>query len=333
MRTKTRKITALAVALLGIAIFSGLSFAATRNSLDAAKSAFSRGRADEALRLLDESLRVNSENSAAWNLQCRVYLAQDRWNDAIESCQHAVRIAGASSENHLWLGRAYGEKASHSSLVAAYRLAKLTHAEFEQAVALDGHNREALSDLGQYYVEAPRILGGGYDKAESMAERLNLLDPARADELRAQIAEARKDYAGAERYWWERITVSRSSPESSAQAWMDLGSFLRRRGRWNEMTAALKTGAAADIAHGPALVDGASTLIQADREPALATQWLREYLNGNALSETAPAFAVHTELGDLLRKHGDTSAAEREYAAARALSANYSGVADGSAGN
>ena len=89
--------------------------------------------------------------------------------------------------------------------------------------------------------------------------------------------------------------------------------------------AELKTGAAADRNHGPALVDGASTLIQSDREPQLAAQWLREYLDGNALSETAPAFAVHSELGDLLKKQGNAQAAEREFAAAHALSANYSG--------
>jgi tetratricopeptide (TPR) repeat protein len=311
---------------------SGQSFAATHDGLDAAQSAFSRGRADDALQTLDGTLRMNSGNAAAWNLRCRIYLAQGRWDDAIASCQRAVQIAGSSSQYHLWLGRAYGERASRSTLVTAYQMARMTRSEFETAVNLDGRNREALSDLGEYYVQAPRVLGGGYAKAETIVARLNGLDPARADELRAQIAEEKRDYATAEQNWRARIGASQSSPEAAAQAWMDLGSFYRRRGRWNEMVAAVKSGEAADTNHGPALVDGASTLIAAGREMAMASQWLREYLDGNALSETAPAFAVHAELGDLLKKQGDALGAEREFAAARALSANYAGVSARSAG-
>jgi len=325
-----RKLLTPGLLLLWIVASLGPAFAATptaRNGVNAARTAFTHGRADEALRALDQALGRDGNNAAAWNLQCRIYLAQGRWEDAIASCQRAVQLDSGNSSYHLWLARAYGEKASHSSLVSAYKTAKLAHAEFEAAVSLDGNNGEALSDLGQYYVEAPRILGGGKSKAEQIADRLSGLDAARADELRARIAESKKDYAGAEQALRARIAASQASPEATAEAWMDLGSFYRRRGRWNEMLAALKSGAAADPSHGPALVDGASTLIKAERETALAAQWLREYLTGNALSEKAPAFLVHAELGDLLKKQGDEEAAGREFAAARALSASYTEIA------
>lgn len=325
MRIRFTTTLALALALL----FTGSAstgFAASGGNLDTAQSALRHGRADDALRAIDATLRANTADAAAWSLQCRVYVAEHRWDDAIASCQRAVQIDDNNSGYHLWLGRAYGEKASHSSLVAAYKIAKLVRSEFEEAVSLDDHNAAALSDLGQFYTEAPRMLGGGVAKAEAIANRLNSLDPARADELRAMIAESRRDYAEAETNWRAKISASQSSPEAAAQAWMDLGSFYYRRQRWDEMLAALKSGAVAATDHGPALVDGASTLIEAKREPALAMQWLREYLSGNALSETAPAFAVHAELGSLLKKQGNASAAEREFAAARALSANYTGV-------
>jgi tetratricopeptide (TPR) repeat protein len=207
--------------------------------------------------------------------------------------------------------------------VTAFKVAKHVHSEFETAVLLDGHNREALSDLGQYYVEAPAVIGGGDAKALQVALRLDSLDPVRAEELRASVAEKKRDYPAAEQDWRARIGASQSSPEAAAQAWMDLGSFYRRRGRWDEMLAALQSGAAADTNHGPALVDGASTLIEAGREPKLAEQWLREYLDGNGLNDTAPAFAVHVELGDLLKKEGDKQAADLQFAYARALSSIY----------
>lgn len=308
--------------LFWIAASLGTAFATARGNIDQARAAFRHGRANDALRLLDSELQRDSGNTAAWNLQCRVYLAQGRTDAGIESCRQAVQLAPANSEYHVWLARAYGAKASASGMLAAYKTAKLVRAEFETAVKLDGNNREALADLGQYYVEAPKILGGGYDKAEQLAQRLAALDPVRADQLRARIAEAKKDYSAAEQDLRAEIASSHS-PDAIAQAWMDLGSFYRRRGRWAEMLIALRNGAAADTNHGPALVDGASTLIQAGREGALAAQWLREYLQGNALSETAPAFTVHAQLGDLLKKQGDVSAADREFAAARALSASF----------
>lgn len=335
-----RRLLTLGILLCSMEALSfGTAFAAApdggsgRDEVGAARVAFTHGRADDALRALNGALGRNGSNAAAWNLQCRIYLAQGRAEDAITSCQRAVKLDGGNSGYHLWLARAYGEKASRASMVSAYKTAKLAHAEFEAAVSLDGNNGEALSDLGQYYVEAPRILGGGLNKAKQIADRLSGLDSARADELRSRIAEAKKDYAGAEQALRAKIAVSQGSPEATAQAWMDLGSFYRRRGRWNEMVAAVKSGAAANPAHGPALVDGASTLNQAGREPALAAQWLREYLAGNALSETAPAFLVHAELGALLKRQGDEQAAGREFAAARALSANYAEAAEMNAGD
>lgn len=313
----------LALVLVALTACGTLGFAAPRDGMEAASAAFRKGQADNALRTVGASLRVNSSDAAAWNLQCRIYLAQNQWQNAIPSCERAVQLEPGNSEYHRWLGHAYGEKASRAKMLTAYQTAKLVHAEFESAVALDGQNRAALSDLGEYYIRAPRILGGGVDRAESIAQRLASLDLARADELRALIAEARKDYGGAERDWRARIAASGTSPESAAQAWMDLGSFYRRCGRWDEMLTALKTGAAADKNRGPALVDGATILIKANREPALAAQWLEEYLNGKTLDETAPAFVVHAELGALLKEHGDQAGANREFAAARALSANY----------
>lgn len=321
LRIKTLASLALALSLFASSALPALAYDST--SLSAARSAFDGGRADDALRVLNSAIGQNSANAEAWNLRCRVYLAQQRWDDAVTSCKRAVQLAPNSSEYHLWLGRAYGEKASRASIFSAYSLAKLTHAEFESAVALDGRNPQALSDLGEYYIEAPGFLGGSYSKAAALALRLDSLNRTRALELRARIAEANKDYASAENYFRQKIAVAQGSPEATAQAWMDLGSFYRRRQRWSDMLSALKAGAAADTQHGPALVDGASTLIKADREPQLAEQWLRAYLGGNALSASAPAFAVHTKLGKLLRKQGDLQAANREFAAANALSSNY----------
>lgn len=325
MRIRFNKLSSAVLAVFFTAALTAAApaFAASTGVVATASQAFRQGRADDALRSLDSALSANNNDASAWNLQCRVYMAQARWNDAIQSCERAVTLAPSSSQYHLWLARAYGEKAQHAGMMSAYRTAKRAHEEFETAVSLDSHNAEALSDLGEYYVDAPRILGGGWNKAQNLLSRLSAVSQERAEELVARIDEARKDYTGAEQAWRARVALCKSSPEDEAQAWMDLGNFYRRRARWNNMVAALKNGAAADKNHGPALVDGASMLIETGRDPQLAAEWLREYLNGHALSAKAPAFDVHAELGTLLRKQGDEQDASREFAAAHALSANY----------
>ncbi|WP_446742590.1 tetratricopeptide repeat protein [Silvibacterium acidisoli] len=303
--------------------FSGFAVL-TDPAVNEIRRALNQGRADDALQLLGTALDKNSNDAQALNLRCRVFFAERRWDEAIGSCEQAVKLDSGNSNYHLWLGRAYGEKADRVAFFTAYRMAKQIHAEFEQAVNLDGKNVEALADLGEYYIEAPSFLGGGYDKAEALAARLDSLSPEHAAAMRAGIAEQKKDYATAENLFKSRIGLGATS---AADAWMDLGSFYRRRGRTDDMVAALKSGAVADHVHGVPLADGAATLMRAKVEPQLAIEWMKQYLASNATSEEAPPFVVHTRLATLLQQQGDQAGADREIAAAHALAKDFAGPA------
>lgn len=277
------------------------------------------GRADSALRSLNATLAQNPNDAGARNLRCRVYYQEEDWDRAIGDCEAAVRLAGGNSNFHLWLGRAYGQKAAHASIVSGYPLARKVHAEFEQAIQLDPKNAEALADLGEFDVMAPSVVGGGVGKAEAIVQQLAAVNPAGGLTLEARIAESKKDYAAAEADL--RNAIGKSS--YPANAWMDLASFYRRRGRLDEMVTAAHTGAGLDPKHGPALVDGASNLALAGREPQTAIQWLQQYLNSNAQSEIAPSFVVRAQLAQLLKKQGDEEAARQQLAAVHALASGY----------
>lgn len=277
------------------------------------------GRANSALQTLSATLSRNQQDAEAHNLRCRVYYQEEQWDQAVNDCEAAVSLAQGNSDFHLWLGRAYGQKAAHASIMSAYPLARRTHAEFEQAVQLDPHNAAALADLGEFDVAAPAMVGGGLGKADAIAQQLSAVNPAGARILSARIAESKKDYAGAEAAFKEAITKS-SYP---ADAWMDLASFYRRRGRIDEMLSAAHTGASLDKAHGFALVDGAANLTLAGREPGTAILWLGEYLRSKAQSELAPAFVVRAQLAQLLRQQGNEAAAQVQLAAVHALASGY----------
>lgn len=281
------------------------------------------GRADAALQQLNAELAQNPSDAEAYNLRCRVYYEEQLWDQAIADCEASVRLNPGDSNYHLWLGRAYGQKAGTVSLMQGYKLARKVAAEFAEAVQLDPRNGAALSDLGEFDVSAPAVAGGGLKRAQAVVQTLQQVDPAAALELQGRIAEDGKDYAAAEADF--RGAIARSS--DPAQAWMDLASFYRRRGEVGPMVAAAENGAALDKRHGPALVDGATDLAATNQQPQTAIRWLTDYLSSQAQSEDAPAFAVRAELAGLLEKQGDAQAAQQQLAVAHALASGYRGPA------
>jgi tetratricopeptide (TPR) repeat protein len=283
------------------------------------------GEADKALALL-QSLPEPAP-AQAHNLACRVRFTLEQWDAAIKECEQAVRLDGQNSAYHLWLGRALGEKASRASFLNAFSLAKRVREEFEEAVRLDPRNAEALSDLGEFYYDAPGVVGGGMDKAQSIAAQLDKVDPARAHELRGRMAAAQKDFDTAEREFKQAIAAG----AHPAFQWVTLASFYRERERWTEMEAAVHSVISAverDKHAGVALYDGASVLTKAKRDPALAVKMLDDYLAGASKTEDAPAFIAYVRIARLDAQLGDAAGAERERAAAIALAHEYKPAQD-----
>ena len=287
-------------------------------SLAAANAALQAGEADKALSLLN-SLPNSSE---ARNLKCRVYFMIERYDEAAAECELAVNLDGQNSNNHLWFGRALGEKAENASFISAFSLAKRARAEFEQAVNLDPRNVDALADLGEFYTSAPGVVGGGNDKAEALLPMFDKVDAEGAHQLRGRIAESRKDYGAAEREYQLAI----SSSLHPAFPWMTLASFYRKHQRFDEMESAVQSGykaALRDKAAGGALYNGASVLIEGKRNLTLAAEMLQKYLTGYSRSEEAPAFVAHTRLAHLKSQLGDSSGAWQERTAALQLAHDY----------
>lgn len=291
-----------------------------------ANAALQAGEADKTLALL-KSLPPSAEAS---NLECRVRLMLEQWNAAAAACQEAVRQDGQNSNYHMWLGRALGEKADRASFLTAYSLAKRVRAEFEESVQLDPHNADALADLGEFYRQAPAVVGGGIEKAQGIAAQLDKVDPGRAHELRGRIAEKQKDFGTAEREFKQAIAMG----AHPASQWIGLANFFSRRQRWTEMESAVHSGAAAaehDKHSGLALYDGASLLIENNRDPALAAKMLDDYLGGSVKTEEAPAFVAHIRLARLKEQLGDAAASNRERAIALALAHDYKPAQDSTA--
>jgi tetratricopeptide (TPR) repeat protein len=303
------------------AIFSLLLLLATRSSLadiTQANALLQQGRVDEATASLHEILAAQPNDAVAHQLLCRTYYAQQITDSAIHECELAVANAPSSSDNQMWLARAYGYKAEHANPISALSLAVKVRTAFEKAVQLNSENVQAMSDLGQFYVAAPSLIGGGVDKAEALAARMQPHFPAQSHRLLALIAEKKNDEALAEIEFRNAVAAGKT-PE----AWIDLGYFYERHHQPARMVDALQSAVDADHRKGPPLVDAASILSEANTSPERAEELLRTYLASSAKTDEAPAFKVHVQLGGILAHRGDSAGAHREYAAALALASNY----------
>ncbi|MGA2635829.1 MAG: hypothetical protein ABSF16_16460 [Terracidiphilus sp.] len=309
--------------LLSVFLAAALTVPANAQDLLAqSRAALQAGEADHALELLHSLPSSDAGQAEAHNLECRVRYTLEEWNEAVDQCEQAVRLDGQNSDYHLWLGQALGEKADRASFIKAYSIAKRVPVEFEEAVRLNPRNAEALFDLGEFYRQAPGVVGGGVDKAEGVAAKLDKVDPSRAHELRGNMAESRKDYDAAEREFKQAVATG----AHPATEWTNLAAFYSRRQRWTEMESALHSALVAargDKHAAVALYDGAGVLIDSKRDPALAAKMLEDYLASPGKTEEAPAFVAHYRLANLKEQLGDSAAATRERAAALALASEY----------
>ena len=322
MKTWRWRLAGVAAILIAAARL-GLCADAPPPTLDAVHAALYAGEADRALDLL-RSLRTPGAGAAeAANLECRVRLTVRQWDSAVQACEQSVRLEPQNSSYHSWLGRALGKKAEKANFVSAISLARRVRTEFEEAVRLNPRSAEALADLGDFYVEAPGFMGGGQDKALSIAAQLDALDPGAASQLRGRIAEARKDYPTAEREFRHAVAIALHP----ALRWATLASFLQRRQRWDDMETAVRSceSAAQRDSHATvALYDCAGVLIDARRDPQTAARLLEEYLSSSSKTDEAPAFEAWVRLAKLEEDLGDNAAARRDRNAALALAHEYS---------
>ena len=286
-----------------------------QRSSAAAETALLAGRVADAEAMLRADLSAHPDDSRAHLLLCRVFYAQDRFEDAEPEAELAAETPG--SESQLWLGRVYGARAARANPLHAFALARKVRTAFERAVELDPNNLAALSDLGEFYVEAPAIVGGGLEKARLLVPRLAARNAVAGDHLRGLIAKKDGDVAAAQR------AFEAAAASKSPAGLIDLAIFRVEQKQPDLAVAAVHQAIDADHSRDSSLVDAASLLTRLQREPRLAANVLRDYLTSPAISDAAPAFKVRLQLAAILRTLGDSAGAEHEVALADALAPSY----------
>jgi Flp pilus assembly protein TadD len=187
--------------MAALLLMAGVAYA---GDLTQAENLYKRTDFEGSLKLLD----TQSSDAAEIFLIGRNYFMQGDFKKATDYIQKATTLAPTNSEYMDWLGRTYGKRAETSNILAAPGYASKARQAFEKSVELDPKNNDALSDLFDYYLEAPGFLGGGHDKAVAVTDKLALIDPSEAYFERAKLAQKKKEYQSAEAHMRQAIAVA-----------------------------------------------------------------------------------------------------------------------------
>jgi tetratricopeptide (TPR) repeat protein len=187
--------------VVALVLVSGAAYA---GDLTQAENLYKRTDFEGSLKLLNQQ----SSDAAETFLVGRNYFMQGDFKKATEYIQKATTLAPANSEYMDWLGRTWGKRAETSNVLMAPGYASKARQAFEKSVELNPKNNDALSDLFDYYLEAPGFLGGGYDKAVAVADKQAVIDPSEAYFERAKLAQKKKEYQRAEAHMRQAIAVA-----------------------------------------------------------------------------------------------------------------------------
>jgi tetratricopeptide (TPR) repeat protein len=300
-----------ALFLIGALLVGGVQGAP--DPLAAARAQFDRGDYRAAITTLSTAIDADGRDADLWHWRSRSYLELRDCVRAIADGEHAVADRPLDSEYRRWLGRAYGCAAEEKR---SFSMARKVRATFEEAVRLDPSNLAARRDLMEFYVEAPRIVGGDKGKALEQVEAI-----ARADAVAGHLARAvfaiRTNHPEAAEAEYQHILEARPGP---IEPYLEIADYDKSRGDAGRFASVVEQAARvapSDVRltyyRGVALVLANGNLTEAER-------LLRDYLASAPRRSDWPSHAdAHTWLGRLHEQRGDVNAARDEYHAALAL--------------
>jgi len=241
------------------------------SALDEARKLYNVSEFEKSLEVLRHA---PEKSAAAWLLTGMNYYGQADFKKATDALEKAAALDPNNAEVALWQGRAYGRRAETSNPITAPGYASKARQFFERSVQLNPNDLDALSDLFEYYLEAPGFLGGGLDKASDIAERMSRLNASEGYWAQAKIAEKRKEYRSAETHLKQAIDAA---PQQVGRL-IDLAKLFTRQGKNREADQSLAE-AERLAPNSPKLIYAkAEIYVKSKRNLEVARQLLKHYM-------------------------------------------------------
>lgn len=231
---------------------------------------------------------IEPKDGPVYELIGRNHYMLGEYKKATEILEKAVAAEPDNSNYELWLARAFGRRAETASPFTAAPNANKARQHFERSVQLNPNNLEALSDLFEYYLEAPGFMGGGLGKAAGVADQMATIDPAEGHWAQARLAEKKKEFGTAE----EHLQRAAEIAPIQVGRLIALARFLSKQGRIQESDQNFRK--AEKIApNSPQVIYArADTYIQQGRNLDQARKLLKRYLRAQLTPDDPPRAAA-----------------------------------------
>jgi len=165
---------------------AGQADPATRRLIEA-------GHWKQARTILEPRVRANPSDAEAAALLSQVRSAYGDLDGALALAEAAVKLEPKVADYHEQLAEVVGTMAQRASVFKQPGLARRFRQEAEAAMALDPKQIDARIGMLEYYIQAPRIVGGDRKKADAMAEEIARIDPASGYLAKARILISAKE--------------------------------------------------------------------------------------------------------------------------------------------
>ncbi len=286
---------------------------------------YQRGEFQEAVNLLQQL-----KNSPPIEHEIRFWLGKSyikvrKWGDGVKEIERAVELQPSNAKYHLWLGRAAGFHAEHSSFLRAPFRARRVLKEFEIARDLAPEDLDVRFDLLEYYLHAPGFLGGGKDKAEVEAEVISKLDAKKGYNARATIHRKNENWDMAR----QELTQATTDYPDDADAWKDLAGYLLDRGDFADALDSAQKALILDPGSKQSRLIVAASEIRLQQNLEHAAETLLDFAGGT-LADEDPAFeTVYYWLGECHLAKGDKASARQAFESALNFNPDHSEAKDG----
>jgi tetratricopeptide (TPR) repeat protein len=330
-------------------LFSGALYVFSQSNSPAVDTLIAGNHFKRAQAQLRVSLQQHPNDAQANYQMSKVSLAFGHVDDAIRQAEKALAGDSNRADYHAQLVEALGVKLNSegTGFLSRLSLARRFQAEAENTLKMDPRNLDANTDLMQFYLEAPGMVGGDKKRAAELADTLLRLDPAHGYLLKAEYAEHEHQSADAEinykrasdaapnnydiavnaANFFLNLDGQRGFPQAEdlakhaqkidpdrVQAYTILTVIYVKQKRWVDLQTTLANAEQRvpdDLS--PQYQAGKFILVTAatDQFP-LAEKCLRKYLTQPAEAGAPPLAAAHWRLGQILEKQGHRAEARQE---------------------
>jgi Tfp pilus assembly protein PilF len=277
-----------------------------------ARHQFDAGHYQDVVALLKAAVAREPASATAYFWLGRGYFELHDYDRAADSLRRATELDPSASVSHLWLGRAYGNQADRDRSFLAARRARQ---EFETAVQLDPLNIAARRDLLEFYLSAPRILGGGNDKALRQVDAIAAIEAIAGRLARGAYWAFRRDEPKARA---EYGAVLRMKPKT-IDAYLEAAEFYEKHPDVDALKSVLETASSIDASDPRLLYYRGVVGVQSGLESEQAERSLKAYLNVAERSDWPSPASTHRLLGRLYESLGRQRDAAIEYATSQSL--------------